>query len=71
MEVRDKSFRNVNLARWCNQPSFFKKTSFREYCVKSYKLNRKSLLRSLEQFEADCPDVAKRYFDLKWDDYEI
>lgn len=60
-----------SIAAWCNQPSFFKKTSFREYCVKSYKLNRKSLLRSLEQFEADCPDVAERYFDLKWDDYEI
>jgi hypothetical protein len=58
-----------SIAAWCNQPSFFKKTSFREYCVKSYKLNRKSLLRSLEQFEADCPDVVKRYFDLKWDDY--
>lgn len=58
-----------SIAAWCNQPSFFKKTSFREYCVKSYKLNRKSLLRSLEQFEADYPDVAKKYFDLKWDDY--
>ena len=60
-----------SIAAWCNQPSFFKKTSFREYCVKSYKLNRKSLLRSLEQFEADYPEVAQRYFDLKWDDYKI
>ena len=22
----------INLARWCNQPSFFKKKSFEEYC---------------------------------------
>ena len=25
----------TQLARWCNQPSFFKKTSFRQYCVRN------------------------------------
>ena len=25
----------IQIARWCNQPSFFKKMSFRQYCVRN------------------------------------
>lgn len=32
----------TQIARWCNQPSFFKKKSFREYCIanEEYRLNK-------------------------------
>lgn len=62
----------VTLARWCNQPSFFKKKSFREYCEanQEYHQNPKTLCASLatmREFEKDHPDIAARYFDIKWD----
>lgn len=62
----------VTLARWCNQPSFFKKKSFREYCEanQAYHQNPKTLCASLStmlEFEHDHPDIAARYFDIKWD----
>lgn len=55
-----------SIAAWCNQPNFFKKMSFKEYCEYSYKLNRKSLLNSLNQFITDNPEVDERYFTMKW-----
>lgn len=62
----------VTLARWCNQPSFFKKKSFREYCEanQEYHKNPKTLCSSLatmREFEHDHPDIAQKYFDIKWD----
>lgn len=62
----------VTLARWCNQPSFFKKKSFREYCEanQAYHQNPNTLcaaLASMRQFEHDHPDIAAKYFDMRWD----
>lgn len=54
-----------SIAAWCNQPSFFAKMTFREYCKRSYELNRKSLLRYLTEFETKYPEIAKKYFDTK------
>lgn len=51
----------VALAGWCNQPNFFKKASFREYCA-----NRKNWTNALNEFEVMYPDVAHKYFDMKW-----
>lgn len=64
----------VTLARWCNQPSFFKKKSFREYCEanQEYHKNPKTLCASLatmREFEKEHPDIAAKYFDMKWDNY--
>lgn len=62
----------VTLARWCNQPSFLKKKSFREYCEanQEYHKNPKTLcaaLKTMREFERDHPDIAAKYFDIKWD----
>ena len=62
----------VTLARWCNQPSFFKKKSFREYCEvnQEYHQNPNTLcaaLTTMREFEHDHPDIAAKYFDMKWD----
>lgn len=56
----------INLARWCNQPSFFKKKSFRQYCEMNG--DNSSTMRYLKEFEKDHPDIAKQYFDLRFDE---
>ena len=55
----------INLARWCNQPSMFKKKSFREFC--HMKENKGSTMRYYEQFKNEYPEIAKQYFDLKFE----
>ena len=56
----------INLARWCNQPSFFKKKSFRQYCEMNGE--NSSTVKYMEQFEKDNPDIAKEYYDLKYEE---
>ena len=58
----------VTLARWCNQPSYFKKLSFREFCKRTAECGSNSSMRYLTEFESRCPDIAKKYFDMKWVD---
>lgn len=61
----------ITMARWCNQPSFFKKKSFREFCeldqsaIKTDKIC--SSMKVLLDIEKEYPDVAKKYFDLKYE----
>jgi len=55
----------INLARWCNQPDFFKKKSFREYCEANGE--NSATMDYLRSFEAKCPEVGKNYFDLRYD----
>lgn len=59
------------LARWCNQPRMFKKTSFREFCYinQQYTKGTPATVIAMESFEKMHPDVAKRYFDLKYEDF--
>lgn len=60
----------INLARWCNQPSFFKKKSFREFCLANQKENSTkecATVRYMNEFELKHPDIAKEYFDLKYE----
>lgn len=61
----------VTLARWCNQASFCRKNSFREYCtfVKSNGVGS-AAYRYMTAFEEEFPDIASKYFDMKWSDYE-
>ena len=84
----------TQLARWCNQPGFYKKMCFRQYCVRNEeyhqgiqnmtpkgKYNRKlkipkgypkkekycSCYQAMLDFEAEFPDIAKKYFDLRFE----
>jgi hypothetical protein len=59
----------INLARWCNQPNFFKKLSYREYCIANQKTVRKecSSIKYLNVLEKDYPEIGQTYFDLKYE----
>ena len=54
----------ITVARWCNQPSFIKKMSFREFCEANGE--KSSAMKYLSTFEAEHPEIAKQYFDTKW-----
>lgn len=62
----------INLARWCNQPQFYKKKSFREFCNlvqdNSTSDSKCSTMRYMNQLETDYPEIAKEYFDVKFED---
>lgn len=64
----------IQLARWCNQPSFFKKKSFRQYCEANQervKTERMCVaMKALIDFEKEHPEIAKKYFDMRYDDYQ-
>lgn len=53
----------ITLARYCNQPSFYKKKSIREFCL-AHKENS-SPRRYLEAFEKKFPQ-ATSYLDMKY-----
>ena len=62
----------VSLARWCNQPNIFKKMSFRQFCEANQKQHKTagtfcSAMRALLDFETRHPEIAKQYFDLKYE----
>ena len=85
----------TQLARWCNQPGFYKKMSFRQYCVRNEEYhqgiqdltpkgqyNKKlkipkghlrkekycSCYQTMLDFETEFPEIAKRYFDLRFEE---
>lgn len=58
----------INLARWCNQPNFFKKKSFREFCEANG--DQSATMRYMREFEKDYPEVAKEYFDTRYDNFK-
>ena len=50
------------VARWCNQPAFVKKKSFREFC----RIREGGIgWRQMCQAEQDIPEL-KQYFNMKW-----
>jgi hypothetical protein len=55
----------INLARWCNQPNFYKKKSYREFCIANGE--NSSTVKYMKQIEADHPEIAQEYFDLRFD----
>lgn len=61
----------IAIARWCNQPSFFKKKSLREFALANQSTTKIkcATMRNIEQFESDFPDIAAKYFDMKYEDY--
>lgn len=56
----------ISVASWCNQPGIFKSMSFREFCLRKSKTTE----RYLTEFESECPEIATKYFDMKWSDYK-
>lgn len=75
---RESKYRGmyVTLARWCNQPSIFKKMSFRQFCIANQELHKSpdticAAMKAMIDFEEEHPDIASRYFDLSFNDYSI
>jgi len=60
----------VNLASWCNQPNMFKKKSYRQWCIDDNKRKggNSATIRYLKQFENDYPNIAKQYYDMKFEE---
>lgn len=56
------------LARWCNQPGFIAKKSFREFCFNTVGQN-KAAPKYAKEFERQYPEIATEYFDMKWSDF--
>ena len=61
----------ITLARWANQTSVVKRMSFREFCERcqTYHKSPSSLcaaMKALTSFEEKEPEIAKKYFDLKF-----
>ena len=63
----------VALARWGNQPSIYKKMSFRYFCEANQALRKTegfcSSYKAMLEFEKDYPEIAARYFDLRFEDF--
>ena len=61
----------IYIAGWGNQPSFVTKKSFREHCY-SYqeKVKNKTCaaVRALQEFEEKYPEIANKYFDMKFEE---
>ena len=66
----------VQIARWCNQPQFLKKMSFREFCIANQKYKKDQTTNCVAyqcmlDFENKFPEIAEKYFDLKFDKLNI
>ena len=60
----------IQIARWCNQPSIFKKMSFREFCFANQKYSKSdrvcASMIAYNKFVEDRPDIADKYFDMRF-----
>lgn len=54
----------ISIARWCNQPSFFKKKSLREFGIANGE--NSACNKYIVDFETEYPEVSK-YLDMKWE----
>lgn len=66
----------IQIARWCNQPRFYKKMSFRQFCEANQNYHKNpeticSTLKIMRAFEHAYPDIAARYFDLRFEDLRM
>lgn len=62
----------TQLARWCNQPSIFKKMSFQEFIDRNLdyvKGDTCASTRALKEFLDDYPDFPEELLNMKWTDY--
>jgi len=61
----------IQLASWCNQPKFFNRVTFRQYCYAGQsKLNSapSASVRAFNKLEQDAPDIVADYADLQFTD---
>jgi hypothetical protein len=62
----------INLARWCNQPNFYKKVSYRKFCEMNQEQSKSdklcSAMRYMQELEEKHPEIAGEYFDLRMED---
>ena len=63
----------IQLARWCNQPRFFKKMSFKQFALANQKLTKNkdklcSTMRTFMRFETNYKEISNKYFDLRSED---
>lgn len=59
----------IAVARWCNQPNFFKTLSFREFCEKEQARTKTKVcasMRALQYMENTQPELVNEFFDVKW-----
>lgn len=61
----------VTIARWCNQANIVKKMTFREFCHANQALHKTegtmcSSMQSMTDFEAEHPEIAAKYFDVRY-----
>ena len=64
----------IQLARWCNQPSIFKKMSFKEFCIRNLQYVKKetcSATEALRIFIEDNPNFPNHYLNMKYSDYKM
>ena len=65
----------IALARWANQPSMFKKKSFRQFCEANQAIVKTDSLcatmRAMFDFESKHKEIAEKYFDLRFADYTL
>lgn len=63
----------IAIARWANQPSMFKKKTFREFCQLCQDLRKDqttmcTAMKAMTEFEAEYPQIASEYFDMRYGD---
>ena len=74
-KYKESYFKDIytQLARWCNQPSIFKKRSFKEFIVDENRMknNKKGNTKAMDfliKFEKEYPEVAEKYFNMKYEE---
>ena len=55
----------INLARWCNQPNFFKKKSFYEFCTMKEHING-ATYRYMDKYQSLYNDEIIEFYNMKW-----
>ncbi len=63
----------IQIARWCNQPSIFKKMSFSQFAKKNqeYHKNPNTKSRCYDTYlyyKNEFPELARKYFDIRYED---
>ena len=62
----------IQLGRWCNQPAFFKKMTFEEFCMRNqfYAKSDKecAAVRALNLLKNDAPELYKKYARLRFEE---
>lgn len=70
-KISDYKGMYIQVARWANQQNIVKKMSFREFCNREQELKKDqskeaSSLRAMREFEKKHPEIAQKYFDMKF-----